>query len=151
MIKEYDEYVGYFWNREGQCFNAKSKRPLKMIRRGNRFAYPLWRKAIEVAFVMATLYVENPNNYEFYDFIDGNTLNHKIDNLFWSKYPHQKKHVKGKGLKAYNSALSKKKVLEIRRLLAQGELKQTEIAKQLGVTKNRVTDIKRGYRYNDVK
>ena len=47
--------------------------------------------------------------------------------------------------------MSKDQVHLVRKLLAEGKLKQWEIALEVGCTQSRVTEIKQGKAYSDVE
>lgn len=63
--------------------------------------------------LIATLFVDNPNNYKHVMHIDGNLLNFKASNLKWVQYQEWANHKRGK-----NTIKEKKKLIE--RLIHKG-------------------------------
>lgn len=85
-LKNYSNYILY---PNGQIYSIKSKKFLKPIKKNNGyFAVNLYddngkRKMFFIHRLIATAFLENPNNYSEVNHKDENKFNNKIDNLEW--------------------------------------------------------------------
>lgn len=108
------------------------------------------RKLIIIHKAVAYTFLLNPNNCNCIDHIDCNKLNNHYSNLEWVTY-------KENSIRAYNNGLlkqppmesnvirklSNEQVYEIRRLINEG-LKCKDIAKEYGVSRHTISNIKNG-------
>ena len=93
---------------------------------------------------VAKAFIDNPYNKHCVNHIDGNKLNNHVDNLEWCTHSENNTHAVQTGLKpigskSYNSKLTEKDVIAIRRLARVRE--QKEIAEAYGVSRSCICTI----------
>lgn len=99
--------------------------------------------------IMAILFIPNPENLPCVCHIDDDPSNCKLNNLEWGSYSHNTTQayrtgrMNKKGTKNHMNKLSESEVLEIHGL----DLNYQLLAKQYGISKGTVADIKQGLRW----
>lgn len=91
------EFEGYFISEDGKILSKRNnnqvlltpnisskKYYVNMVQNGKGRRYPL-------AFLIAEMFINNPEKYEFIIYKDGDTLNININNLEWSNNPYNSK------------------------------------------------------------
>lgn len=103
--------------------------------------------------LVAEHFIDNPNNYEFVNHIDGNKLNNHVSNLEWCTMEYNNIHAKETGLlKPSNNTLLKnnpERVREIRARYINGETAR-QLAETYGISMDTVLDIKNYKTWKDV-
>lgn len=106
------------------------------------------KKYAAVHRLVATHFVDNPNNYDVVNHLDSDTLNNDYDNLEWTttlgNVQHSWKFGKQKsqqGEKHGRSRLTEKQVLEIRELHAKDNIEHLQLAKMYGIARTAITRI----------
>jgi len=109
----------------------------------------LERKALSVHRLVATAFLNNPENLPCVNHKDGNKLNNHVDNLEWVTHSDNTKHGFSTGLikivygeETANHKLLASQVSEIRARLSSGEV-QARIAEYFGVSQATITSIKK--------
>jgi hypothetical protein len=108
--------------------------------------------------LVAQAFIPNPGNKRTVNHIDGNKLNNSLINLEWSTYSENLEHayktglrravqIEAVGSKNYKRKLKSEQVLEIKRLLATGNLTHKEIATKFSIARSTITEIKSGRRW----
>ena len=133
--------------------NGTSKRILKPRKnRGGYFYVILYKnkkpKSITIHRLVAEAFIKNPQGKRTINHINGVKADNRLSNLEWNTYSENHKHAYANGLKCAKgengpNKLTKKQVIEIRRLCAQG-MKRKDIISKLGldVTPNNISEIK---------
>lgn len=115
------------------------------------------RRYFTVHRLVAEVFVPNPNNLPQVNHIDGDKTNNYYENLEWISALDNQLHAIDKGLKTfesvsgtkhYNSTLSVKDILNIRKRLNQGE-KGVTLANEYKVSKSTISRIKLKQAYKD--
>lgn len=93
-------------------------------------------KNVQVHRVVAETFLQNKNNKNVVNHIDGNKQNNKVSNLEWISSKENSEHAVKKGLTksghlSHRARFSKEEVLEMRRKYTSG-VRQTDIAKEYG-------------------
>lgn len=99
--------------------------------------------------LVATYFVENPDNKPDINHIDGNKLNNRADNLEWVTNAENRAHAVRNGLQATGeklSKLSREDVVKIRDLAATG-MTQKRIADRYSISQQSVSKIVRRSRW----
>lgn len=117
------------------------------------FAYTV-RQRIAVHRMVAIAFIENPDNKEYVNHIDGNKLNNCVDNLEWVTASENSIHAVATGLSPIGEAktlakLTEKDVLEIQAAFEAGE-KDFVLAKKYGVTSGVISSIRLGKTWKHV-
>lgn len=117
------------------------------------FAYTV-RQRIAVHRVVAIAFIENPDNKEYVNHIDGNKLNNCVDNLEWVTASENSIHAVATGLSPTGEAktlakLTEKDVLEIQAAFEAGE-KDFVLAEKYGVTSGVISSIRLGKTWKHV-
>jgi hypothetical protein len=110
-------------------------------------------KGYQVHKLIAEHFIDNPNNYNEINHIDGNKLNNNITNLEWSNRSLNMLHAIKNGLVNYNHIKGKKGHLHHRALLTEKQVieiwmklknneSQNSIANSFNVNKNTISKIK---------
>ena len=141
------EFEGFFFDEQGNAYNKRGRK-LKYTFINNKETMMIGNKRYRVNEIIAKLFVPNPYDYNKVDHINGDPHDLHKDNLEWVLKPRRKSL---KGVDHFNSRMSKNQVHLVRKLLAEGKLKQWEIALEVGCTQSRVTEIKQGKAYSDVE
>ena len=117
------------------------------------FAYTV-RQRIAVHRMVAIAFIENPDNKEYVNHIDGNKLNNCVDNLEWVTASENSIHAVATGLSPIGGAktlakLTEKDVLEIQAAFEAGE-KDFVLAEKYGVTSGVISSIRLGKTWKHV-
>jgi hypothetical protein len=113
------------------------------------FSYDNKSKPQRVHRLIASTFIENPNNYRFINHIDGNKLNNSISNLEWCTHSHNMKHafdtglINNTGIKNGMSKLTKENVIQIKVMLKNG-FSQQKIADKFKVSRSCILKINLG-------
>lgn len=74
----------YMINQQGQIFNTKTKRFQKLAENGTvQLRVNGKNKTCSISHLVATTYIENPNNYKLTKHIDGDRTNNCVENIKW--------------------------------------------------------------------
>lgn len=132
------------------------------INRGGYYYVGLRKNGSKATFaihqLVAQAFIPNPKNKRTVNHIDGNKLNNNVTNLEWATYSENLEHayktglrtsvsLKAVGQKNYKRKLKPEQVINIKRLLAEGNLTHKEIANQFNVARRTITEIKSGRRW----
>lgn len=117
------------------------------------FAYTV-RQRIAVHRMVAIAFIENPDNKEYVNHINGNKLNNRVDNLEWVTASENSIHAVATGLSPIGEAktlakLTEKDVLEIQAAFEAGE-KDFVLAEKYGVTSGVISSIRLGKTWKHV-
>ena len=119
------------------------------------------KKHIIIHKAVALTFIDNPNNYNMVNHIDGNKLNNNVNNLEWCTPGHNVKHAYDTGLfdkhkisgeNNHNHKLTKKQVDEIRALYNSKDkhITSSMLAKKFGVSKTQILDIINYKKWNNM-
>lgn len=110
------------------------------------------KKHIIIHKAVALTFIDNPNNYNVVNHIDGNKLNNSVDNLEWGTYGHNLKHayeiglfdkLKISGENNHAHKLTKIQIEEIRSLYKPRDknFNSYALGKRYGVSHTHILDI----------
>ena len=156
-IKHYADNQKYLIGIDGKCYletsskitMLKSYALLQCVHRKNngRAAYKLFNSDgtttnVDIAVMLATAFIDNPNNYQYVCHKDGDIANNSIDNLYWSNtidehIPAQK-----------NGSLSIGTVNKIIDAIQSTDDSFVEIAAEYNVSRTTITNINKGSAYH---
>lgn len=147
----------------GDVFNKKGKLLKSRVRkcdkgRGGGYVYidMNLEKGKKTTFLLhrlvATLFIENPDNLSDVNHKDGNRVNNCVENLEWLNRSDNQKHAYSNvredvGENHHFSKLTNEERLEIRRLRNIDGLKLKEIAEMFNINFRTVSEIARGKRH----
>lgn len=107
--------------------------------------------------IVATAFLDNSNNFNQVNHIDGNKLNNNVENLEWCTGKQNVAHAYENGLRSPTkgiihgmSKLSEKEVLNIRQLALEGRLKNYEIADMFNINTSTITKIVKRRTWNHI-
>ncbi len=115
-----------------------------------------YRKTLRIGRLVLETFKNAPEFGDEADHIDGKRYNDVLDNLRWVtrgeniKHAHELGNKSNLGDKNPNVKLTNKQVIEIKKLLADGRLRQVDIAKLYGITRSNVFDIKSGRKWSHI-
>lgn len=145
VIRRLDRYVT---NKNGVTSFLKG---CSSISQSLSLGYPrvsLLGRSEKVHRIVATAFLDNLNNYNQVNHIDGNKLNNNVNNLEWCTGKQNVAHAYKKGLRTPTkgtihgmSKLSEKDVIEIRQMASEGGLKNYEIADLFNINTSTITKI----------
>ena len=153
-INKIEGYDRYYISDEGEVYsyysNGKSKKLCKRINRTGYYYVNLSKngryKSKSIHKLVATAFVDNPNNLNVVNHKDTNKLNNHPDNLEFTTISGNSKHAYENNLLNIRygedsnlSKLSEKEVLKIREM--NGNMSQNEIAKKFNVSRSNITQI----------
>lgn len=156
MMEFYDieEYKGlYQVSKCGQIYSLYTKKILKIMEDKDGYSIVnLYKnkkmKTRKIHRLVASVFIENINNYPIVNHIDGDKKNNNSYNLEWCTDSQNKKHAFSVGLmctkgeRHSQNKLTNDEVLEIRRLLDNGLMKNIDVAKLFGVHPQTTSNIK---------
>ena len=123
---------------------------IQIFRGGKGTTYPVHR-------LVALAFIPNPHDHPVVNHKDGNGLNNSVENLEWVSPSQNTQHAHDTGLARAKAGtdhpfakLTEDDVRAIRRMLAEGQHTQREIATTFGVCAMVITDIKKGRTWQDV-
>lgn len=106
--------------------------------------------------IIATIFIDNPNDYKMVNHIDGDKHNNHADNLEWCTASHNIKHAYDTGLKPKltgerhgRSKLTQLQANEIKTECISGKLTQVEVGKKFGVSRAAVQRILYGIAWSE--
>ena len=132
------------------------------INRGGYYYVGLRKNGSKATFaihqLVAQAFLDNPENKPTVYHLNGIKTDNNVNNLEWATYSENLKHASKTGLrtsvsleavgeKNYKRKLKPEQVIEIKRLLAEGNLTHKEIANQFSVARSTITEIKSGRRW----
>jgi hypothetical protein len=111
--------------------------------RANLCAKPV-SKTVTVHRAVAEMFVENPENKPAVDHVDGNKQNNHFMNLEWVTNQENIDRAVALGCFKVNSILLETEVLEIRKLMSEGIMNNTDIGRKFGVSSGTICAIRDG-------
>lgn len=137
-----------------QRINCSGYSEVGLRRNGNRATLAIHK-------LVAQAFISNPNNKPTVNHLNGIKTDNNISNLEWATYSENLSHaykaglrtpvlIKDVGQKNYKRKLKPEQVVEIKRLLAAGNLTHREIATQFSVATSTITEINIGRRWKYV-
>ena len=155
---EFKTIVGhsdYKINKRGEVFSLIRNKTLKPhTRRHGYYAVELNSKAFSVHRLVAQTFIPNPLNKPFVNHINGIKTDNRIENLEWCTQSENCKHSFrigtqcNKGERHPNAKITLAQSKEIKELIKEGNLYQTEIAKKYNISPHLVCKIKKGKLWN---
>ena len=136
----------------GNVLNRKTKRLLKPFLNDRYLVVDLFdntvRQRVAVHRMVAIAFIENPENKEFVNHIDGNKVNNRVDNLEWVTASENATHAVATGLSPVGEAktlakLTDKDILAIQAAFEAGE-RDSVLAQRYGVTSGVISSIRLG-------
>lgn len=111
------EYYEYYIDTEGNVYNNKNHILATSISNSGYKQVTLWKdnkgKSYYIHRLLATYYINNPNNYEQVNHIDGNKLNNALSNLEWCTRQYNTIHAIENKLKTYSNRLNYNEFVEL--------------------------------------
>ena len=103
--------------------------------------------------LIAETFLPNPENFPQVNHINGKKDDNRVENLEWVTCQENCRHAwKMKPHRpAAHHVLNPEKVLEIKRLIRDGSIKDSEIARRFGVWQTAITKIRMGHTWKSVK
>ena len=151
-MKRYKD-TKYLITEDGQVWSELRNRFLKRtIHRGYYKVHTNFKNNIYVHRLVAETYLDNYNNFNQVNHIDGNKLNNHYTDWEWCTISHNTKHgcklglLVTKGEKNSCAILKEQDVLRIRYLYENTDITLSELAKQFKVSDSAIKGIV--YRYN---
>lgn len=147
-LRSIERIVDYGWK--------KAKRPSKILSlRCGKWGYLYTtlslnkvRKTLKIHRMVATTFIDNPENKPQVNHIDGDKSNNNISNLEWCTAKENVNHAYYKGLRkgikgerSHLSKLTKKQVAEIREIYSKKQLSQEKIGKKYNIAQTQVSRI----------
>lgn len=112
-----------------------------------RLSYGVAKKGkhFNIHTLVATAFLDNPNNYPCVNHIDGNKTNNDVTNLEWCSYSRNNKHAYDTGLKKpYQTIITPDQRVDVINMMKNG-VKVKDIAKLFKVTESCIYMIRRRY------
>lgn len=152
VVKSIDRLVFQVMNGIRKTFNYKGKILAQEITNRNYLRVTLSKnneqKRYSVHRLVATAFLENPNNFQQVNHKDGNTVNNSVENLEWCTQSMNQKHAFDTGLQESlkgeqhgNCKLADTEVAEIINMYATGMYTQKQIAIRYGICRQHVSDL----------
>lgn len=74
----------YLIDREGKIYNTKTKRFQKITEKGTaQLTVNEKARTYTVSYLVACMYIDNPNNFSMTTHIDGDSSNNRVENIRW--------------------------------------------------------------------
>lgn len=126
----------YYITKDGKCYNGKTNRYLQgQVLKNGYLSY--WivlpdgtKKRLYAHRLVAQTYIDNPENKEQVNHIDGNKLNNCVDNLEWATPSENQQHSVKNGLRSYDHiyCFNKEKELVAEYITIQEASKATKLS-----------------------
>lgn len=136
-------------------FRIIKEKILKTSKKSNEYIkVNLSGKSYRVHRLVATAFIENPNNYDEINHINGDKRDNRVKNLEWCTREYnmsfnKKLNVMPKGSEHKNSTITEQVAREIKILLNKGHM-QKDIANKFNTTVNIVSQINRGLTWKHI-
>ena len=154
-MKMFCDDNSYFITDKGEVFSNKSGKLKRLKATNNGDGYEcikINKKTYRVHRLVATSFIENPDNKPQVNHKDGNKLNNNVSNLEWVTNAENQIHAWDIGLQptrhASNCIFSQKEADDIRKEYVEEKTSTTKLAKKYGVAKTTIKDILKGKYYN---
>lgn len=144
----------------GKIYKQKGKM-LKPTLRNNGYYYVSLSKnnvrpKFDVHRLVAITFLDNDNNYNCINHIDGNKTNNCLSNLEWCSYSYNAKHAFKVGLNEAvrgerngSSKLKDSDVIKIKKLLSEG-VKSYKIAEMFNISQSTISEIKNNKKWTHI-
>ena len=148
-------YPNYAVNEYGDVFSFTAKRFLKTNIssstgrcRVNLYDGQSNAKTVEVHRLVALMFLDNPNNYNTVNHIDGNILNNHVSNLEWCTSEYNSIHAARTGLSKVRS-LDEQTVINVLSMMEEG-YRNKGISDICGISYHVICKIRQGENYRDL-
>lgn len=165
VFVEIDDYPGYLIGDHGDVISLDYRhtgKPSKLASSLDSCGYPtvhLYSGGDDTARcihrAVGEAFIANPENKPEINHLDGNKENNHVDNLEWVTSAQNNSHagesdLMAKGEDHPHAKLSEEQVLEIRRLYAETDATQYDLADRFGMSKAQIGSIVRGEKWSHV-
>lgn len=162
-------YEDYFQiSNTGKLFSKRTNKILSQCLHKNGYYIHTTRiggrsgkcKSFKIHILVATAFIDNPENKPTVNHIDGNKINNHVDNLEWSTHKEQSRHAVDTGLitiksgvDTYNAKLSADDVKYIRENYIKGDstFGTRGLGNRFGIHHTKISKVVRNISYKNVK